>query len=107
MLVTLIVALVILWFLGYVRIDGINIPDMTLFSINSHPVTLWNLLILIVVAWALSLLPTPLREIGGVLLILWILSILGIVALGGLALSNLLVIALIAGLIISLFTAAA
>lgn len=91
--------LIILWFLGYVRLEGLNIPDFQLFVINGRPISLWNLLILMVIVWALSILPSPLREIAGVILILWILSLLGIIAIAGL--SNILVIAIIAGLILS------
>jgi len=103
MITALIVTLIILWFLGYVRIDGITIPDINLFTINGQPITLWSILILLIVGWAISVLPTPFRQIAAVLLILWILSVLGILAIGGLALSNLLVIAIIVGLIASLF----
>lgn len=98
MLIAIIIILIILWFLGYAPITGLNIPDVTLFVINSHPVTLWNLLILAVVAWAISILPSPFREIGGVALVLWVLSVIGILAISGL--SSILVIAIIVGLVL-------
>lgn len=98
MLVAIIIILIILWFLGYAPITGLNIPDVTLFVINSQPVTLWNLLILAAVAWAISILPSPFREIGGVALVLWILSVIGILAISGL--SSILVIAIIVGLVL-------
>lgn len=103
MITALILVLIVLWFLGYVRLDGLTIPDIVLFSINGQPITLWSVLILIIVAWAIGILPSPFREIAGVLLILWVLSVLGILAIGGLALANILVVAIIVGLIASLF----
>lgn len=106
MLATLVIILIILWLLGYLHVGSVYIPDITLFTINNQIVTLWDLLILLVVAWAVGILPTPFREIAGVLLILWVLSVLGILAISGIALSNILVIAIIVGLIVSLFTAA-
>lgn len=106
MIATLLIILIILWLLGYVHIGGANIPDITLFTINNQIVTLWDLFILLVVGWAIGILPTPFREIAGVLLILWILAVLGILAISGIALSNILVIAIILGLIVSLFSAA-
>ncbi len=104
MITALALILIVLWFFGYVHISSLNIPDIILFSINGHQITLWNLLILFVVAWAIGILPTPLREIAGVLLVLWILSVLGILAIGGINLSSILVIAIIVGLIASIFS---
>ncbi len=98
MLGLIIVILIILWVFGYVNIIGF-IPDLVLFNINGQPITLWNLLILAVVSWAISILPSPIREIAAVLLLLWILSVLGILAFGGL--SSLLVVAIIVGLVLS------
>jgi|GEM_PF-355073 len=103
MITVLLIVLVLLWFLGYVRVDGINLPDTTLFSINGLPISLWDILILIVVSWAISIIPTPFREIAGVILILWVLSVLGIIALAGINLASIFVIAIIIGLIVSLF----
>ena len=102
MLAVLFLVLIILWFLGYVRIEGFMIPDFALFSINAHTVTLWNLLILIFVSWALSIIPTPIRQIIAVLLILWILTVLGIIVIGGIDLDNILVLTIIIGVIVSL-----
>ena len=101
MLVAIIIILVILWFLGYAPITGISIPNFVLFTINSHPVTLWELLILIVVGWAIGILPRPFQLIASVLLLLWILSVLGILAFAGLP--NIIVIVIIIGLVISIF----
>jgi len=101
MLIAVIVILVILWFLGYMPVSGISIPNISLFTINGHAVTLWELLILLVVAWAIGILPRPLQMIASVLLLLWILSVLGIFAITGLP--NIIVLVIIVGLILSIF----
>lgn len=104
MLEILLLILIILWFFGYIRIEQIPIPDLYLFSINGNQISLWDLLILTVVAWAISILPTPFRQIAGVVLILWILAVLGIIALAGINLASIFVIAIIVGLIFALFS---
>ena len=101
MLIAIVVILVILWFLGYMPLTGITIPNISLFAINGHTVTLWELLILLVVAWAISILPRPLQAVASILLVLWILSVLGILAITGL--SNIIVLVIIIGLIFSIF----
>ena len=101
MLVTIIIILVVLWFLGYAPLSGLSIPNFVLFTINGHLVTLWEILILLVIGWAIGILPDPLQKIAGVLLLLWILSVLGIFAIAGL--SNIIVLVIIIGLIISVF----
>ena len=100
MLTTIIIILIILWFLGYAPVSGISIPNIVLFSINNHPVTLWELLILLVITWAIGILPRPFQIVASVLLLLWILSILGILSIIG---PNIIVIAIIIGLILSIF----
>jgi hypothetical protein len=101
MVIAIVVILAILWFLGYAPISGISIPNLVLFSINNHPVTLWNILILLVVGWAIGILPRPFQAIAGILLLLWVLSVLGILAIAGL--SSIIVLVIIIGLIISIF----
>jgi hypothetical protein len=98
MIITLLIILIILWLFGYLNIGFINIPNITLFTINGRSITLWDLLILLVVGIIIKILPSPFREIAGVLLILWALSVLGILAIAGL--SNMLLIAIIIGLVL-------
>jgi len=100
MVVAIIVILIILWLLGYSPISEVSIPNPVLFAVNNHPITLWNILILAVVSWAIGILPRPLQAIASILLILWILSVLGIFALVG---PNILVLIIIIALIISIF----
>lgn len=101
MLGTILVILLILWLFGFVSIPWLVIHNTVLFRVLGHNVTLWELLMFIVIAWALESIPSPLRQIGFVLLLLWLLSILGIVVIAGL--SNLLVVALIIGIALAIF----
>ncbi len=78
MLVGLLVVLIILWALGYLPLGGISIPDTTFFVINGHSITLLNIIVLVVVAWIVELLPSPFRLIASILLLLWALSVVGI-----------------------------
>lgn len=101
MIIAIIIILAILWFLGYAPISGISIPNIVLITINNHQVTLWEILILAVIGWALSILPRPFQLVGSILLVLWVLSVLGILAISGL--SNIIVLIIIIGLIASIF----
>lgn len=101
MLIAIVVILLILWFLGYAPISGISIPNIVLFTINNHPVTLWEILILAVIGWAIGILPRPFQAVASVLLLLWVLSVLGILAIAGL--SNIIVLVIIVAIIVSIF----
>jgi hypothetical protein len=83
-----------------VRVPNFSVPDIPLFVINNHVVTLVEGLMFLVLAAAAGMLPTPLRQIAVVALILWVLSTLGILAITGL--SSILVIAVIVGLFAAL-----
>lgn len=100
MLLALLVALILLWLLGYIAFPGFVVPSIILFSLNGHPITLWNLLIFLVLVIIASSLASPFREILFVILILWILSLVGIITAVGLP--NLLLVAVIAGLVVFL-----
>ncbi len=98
MLQVVLVLLIILWLLGYLNLPFLPFLNIELFNINSHPITLLNVIVFLVIASLLELLPYPLNIIAGVVLILWVLSILGIIAIGGL--SQILVLAVIIGLVL-------
>lgn len=102
MLAALIILLVVLWYFGYVNISGITFPDIKFFTINGVDVTLWNLLVLILVIGAIYILPSPFRQIAGVLLILWVLAVIGVLSITGIGLPSILLMAIIVGLIVSL-----
>jgi len=99
MLELILLLLVVLWFLGYIHIAGLTVVDFPLFTINNHSVTLWELLIFLLVLGAIGILPSPLRQIGFVILVFWLLSTLGILAIAGL--SSILILAVIIGLVLS------
>lgn len=97
MLPIVIILLIALWYLGYIQISSFPFLNHVLFSINHHPVTIWEILILLVTSWVIGILPSPIKQIAGVLLILWILATLGFIAIMGF--SSIVVIAIIIGLI--------
>lgn len=99
MVTALLIALVILWILGYISIPFI--PNIYFFTINGHQISLWNVLTFLVVLWVVGILPRPFREICFVLLVLWTLSVLGIIGFVGLP--ALILIAIIAGMIVYIF----
>lgn len=101
MLSSILIILIILWALGYLPIVGLSIPNIVLLSINNHPITLWNILVLLVVMWAIELLPRPFREIAILLSVVWVLSILGFIAVAGL--SDILIVVIIVGIAVSVF----
>jgi len=97
MLSAILVILIILWVLGYMPISGMSIPNPIIFSINEYPISLWNILTLLVIVWAIGILPRPFQTIASVLLVIWVLSILGVLAIGGLP--NIIVLLIIFGLV--------
>lgn len=101
MLLIIIVILAVLWFLGYMPITGVSVPNITFFSLNNQAITLWNILILLVALWAIGLLPGEMQTIASVLLLLWVLSELGILAIVGLP--SIVVIIIIIALVFVLF----
>jgi hypothetical protein len=103
MLEVIIVLLIILWLTGNLVIPGIALPDISLFVINGQTITLWDLVILALVVWAIGILPSPFRQIAGGLLVLWLLSVLGFLTLAGISLSSIILIAIILGIVASLF----
>lgn len=92
--------LVVLWLLGIINIPWLMKPNFPAINILGFELTIEKLLVLGLLIWIASSLGGPLRQIVWVLVILWILSALGIIAIGGL--SNLLVIGVVVGLIMSL-----
>jgi hypothetical protein len=102
MLESVVVVLAILWLLGFIKIPGVTIKNLTVFYLNGRQITLWDLLIFLVVLWAIGVLPTPLKEIAMVLLVLWVLSLLGILVIAGA--STLLIISILVGLVFALFS---
>lgn len=94
--------LIILWLLGYITIPGLIVPKIPIFYFNRKAITLWEIFIFLVVLWAIETLPTPFKEVFTLVLILWILSTVGIISIAGL--SQILIVSLIAGMAISIFS---
>jgi hypothetical protein len=98
MIQAVLVLIIVFWLLGLVQIPYIH---TVLFRLVGHAVTLQDLLLFFLIMWALGILPSPFREIGIILFLLWILSTLGIIAIAGF--SHLLILAIIIGIVIAIF----
>ena len=94
-----IVALLVLWLVGVIQIPGLAIRDFTLFRFQNHTVTLLEVLIFLVLLWAVETLPSPLRELTVLAVIMWLLSTLGIIVVAGLP--NILILAVVVGLLLT------
>lgn len=96
----LIAIIVVLWLIGIIRIPWLMMPSFPSFNILGFDLTIQKLVIIAILVWIASSVGGPLRQIVWVLVILWILSTLGFIAISGLG--NLLVIGIVIGLILSL-----
>jgi hypothetical protein len=101
MLHVVLAVFIVLWLLGAVQINGFTLPHLSLFTVNNHVVTLANLLLMLATIWLIDLLPSPFRQIAALLLLLYVLSILGVIAIAGF--SNIIAVAIIVGVVIALF----
>jgi len=90
--------LVILWLLGFIHIA---ILESILFSISQHPFTLHSLLLIILIFVVVKFLPGIFQAIVLFILFFWLLSLFGVIAIGGL--SNILIILLLLAVVFSLF----
>lgn len=102
MIQVLVLILLALYLTGNISINmpGLGYLKMVLFSINGRAITLLNLLIFIVVVSAVESLKSPFREIAAILVVLWVLSVFGIITIVWSA--NFIVIGIIALLLLSL-----
>ncbi|MEN9328549.1 MAG: hypothetical protein RI947_1357 [Candidatus Parcubacteria bacterium] len=98
MINTLLLVLIILLVVNYLQIP---VTNFTLFYIGGHPITLYNIIVFFIVLWLAKFLPSPFREIIGVILILWLLSLFGIFLIP--AFSNIIVLILIIALLVYVF----
>lgn len=101
MLGTIVILLLLLWGLGFLKIPAIPIHNISLFRVFGHTITLWEVLIFIVIMWAVETLPAPIRQIVFVLVLLWVLSTFGIIAIAGF--SHLVIGAIVIGIVLALF----
>jgi len=95
MLVTILVILFLLWLMGY---GPFTVLHIILFKFNGLAVSIWDLLIFLILIWLVGSLPSPFRQIAVVFILIWVLSLLGVIAVAGL--SSILVIAIIVGVLL-------
>lgn len=100
-MVVILIILIVLWLLGFFRVPSLPILHAELFRVLGHGITLWEILIFIVIIWAMEAFPSPFRQMAYVLVLLWVLSIFGFIVISGF--SNILIFAFIIGLILALF----
>ena len=95
MIFAILLILVVFWLLGY---GPFTVLHIILLQFNGIAITIWDILIFLVFMWLVGILPSPLRQIAVVFILIWVLSLLGIIAIAGL--SNILVIAVIVGVLL-------
>ena len=95
MLVVILLVLFVFWLMGYGPFDTL---DKILLKFNGSIITLWNFLIFLVLIWLVTQLPSPFRQIAIVFILIWVLSILGIIAIAGLP--SMIVISIIVGILL-------
>ena len=100
MLIALLLLLVILWSLGFLRIGDLDFLRVPVITIDGRAVTLLDILVALTVIFVIAALPGPLGFAAGILLILWLLSVLGLIAIEGIPLSTLIILAIIVGLLV-------
>ncbi|MFW5704174.1 MAG: hypothetical protein ACOCXQ_05010 [Patescibacteria group bacterium] len=87
----------VLWLLGIIQVEFLN---TVLFNFNGRAIDIQDILLFLLILWLVGLLPRPFREIVAVLFILWILSLLGIIAIAGL--TEIIIFAVVVGAVIYL-----
>jgi hypothetical protein len=75
-----------------------QVLHIILFRFSGFAITIWDILIFMVLIWLVGSLPSPFRQIAVVFILVWILSLLGVIAVAGL--SSILVIAIIVGVLL-------
>lgn len=93
--------LLVIIILALLNSMGISFMNYVVFTILNQGITIYNLLVLAIMIYLIGLLPRPFKEIVGLILVLWILSFLGIIFVGGL--SNILIIAIVIVLLLNIF----
>lgn len=96
----LVAIVVVLWLLGIIKIPFLMMPHFPTLNILGFTLTIKTLLIIAAFVWIASSLGGVIGKIVWVLVVLWLLSALGIIAIGGF--SNLLVIGIVVGIVLSL-----
>lgn len=96
-----IIAIVVaLWLLGIINIPSLVMPSFPVLNLLGYSLTLPKLLLFILFSYLALHLGSPFRQIVWVFFVLWLLSILGLITVGGMV--KLLIISLVVGLILAL-----
>jgi hypothetical protein len=93
--VAILLILILFWLMGY---GPFQVLHIILLKFNGFSITIWDLLIFLVLIWLVGSLPSPFRQIAVVFILIWVLSLLGIIAIAGLP--SILVIAIIVGVLL-------
>lgn len=96
----IIAVVVALWLLGIVNIPWLTMPNFPVFSILGYSLTIQRLLIIIIVVWLAMSIGSPFRQMIWVFFILWLLSTLGIITIGGMGL--MIIVSVVVGLVLSI-----
>lgn len=101
MLLLILVLLIVFWLLGIIQV---NIPtfDPVLFVLRGIDVSLFDLIVFFLIVAAIGILPSPFRQIAGVILVLWLLAFFGFIALAGLP--SILILGLIIGIVVAMIS---
>ena len=102
MIAFILVLLIALWFLGVIHLPFLPISDIALFTLFGRVISLYDILIFVVILWIVGLLPGIFRTIASILLVLWLLSFFGVIAITGF--SNVIVLVVIFSLVYYLLT---
>ena len=104
MLVALLLALIVLWLLGLLPLGTADFLRVRVFPIGAGVVTVLDLLLAVLVLVLMAAVRGPLAIACGLLLVLWAMTIAGVVAVQGVPLSTLIILVIIAGLMIHILT---
>lgn len=74
-------------------------PNFPVFSILGYSMTIQRLLIILIVIWLATSLGSPFRQMLWVFFILWLLSTLSVISIGGTTI--MIVVSIVVGLILS------
>lgn len=102
MVLAILIGLFVILLINGVTIVGLPTLDVTIATINRQAISLWDLIAFILIVSLIGILPRPFREIFAVVLMLWTLSVLGIIAVGGL--STILLFGILIGTVVYLVT---
>jgi len=98
-MVEIIAIVVALWLLGVINIPWMIMPAFPVFEILDYQVTIQRLLILGILIWLGTSMGSPFRQMLWTFFILWLLSTLGVITIGGMGL--MIIVSVVVGLILS------